>query len=297
MDKNKEYIAEIMASDSFDRETFQSMARQYFTEDKPEIIEDFLKRQYVCEDISEVIETHGIDNVIDFLNRLIASKDEYQNMSRWEKEKLCIIPEEELDEFMRLASETAEIPVSELAKTSPPLTGRSFLEMMRIAFDASAIWKYPPDTSTAFLYSEARMMSRRDAFRLLKDPDSIEEFAGNYQVLYHNEEIWFGGPLLIIHDESARLERGYTYAYQYTEWTGYVCTNGDNIAQIYRAIKLYTALRKKGYPLYYHGAAEDRDKYLKELERVHTENDALIEWSKDVERRYEEERSKKRSSL
>lgn len=292
MDKNREYIAEIMASDSFDMETFQSMARQYFTEDKPEIIEDFLKRQYVCEDISEVIETRGIANVIDFLNRLIASKDEYQSMCAWEKEKLCIISDDELDEFMRLASETAEIPVSELAKTSPPLTGRSFLEMMRIAFDASVIWKYPPDTSTAFLYSEARMMSRRDAFRLLKDPDSIEEFAGHYQALYHNEEIWFGGPELYIRDESARLERGYTYAYQYTEWTGCVSSCRGDFTKIYKAIKLYTALRKKGYPVYYYHAAEDRDKYLKELERVRTENDALIEWSKDVERRYEEEKKK-----
>lgn len=244
MDKNKEYTAKIMASERFDRDTFQSMARQYFTENKPEIIEDFLKRQYICEDISEVIETCGIDNVIDFLNRLIASKDKYQSMCAWEKEKLCVISDDELDEFMRLASETAEIPISELAKTSPSLTGRSFLEMMRIAFDASAIWKYPPDTSTAFLYSEARMMSRRDAFRLLKDPDSIEEFAGNYQVLYHNEEIWFGGPVLCINDESARLERGYTHAYQYTEWTGYVCSIGNDIIHmlIYRIYSCFCGL-------------------------------------------------------
>jgi hypothetical protein len=141
------------------------------------------------------------------------------------------------------------------------------------------------------------MPAYTNTIQLLKDPDSVEEFAIHYQAMYHNEKIWYGGPILNIDDESARLERGYTNAYQYTEWTGYVSSCRGDFTRIYRSIKLYTALRKKGYPLYYHGATEDRDKYLKELERVRTENDDLIAWSKDVERRYEEERSKKRSSL
>ena len=191
MDKNKEYVAKIMNSERFDKETFQRMARKYFIENKSEIIEDFLKRQYVCENISEVIATLKMDNIIDFLNRLIASKDYFQSLCDWEKEKLCIISDEELDEFMKLVFETAEIPVSELAKTSPPLTGNSFFEMMRIAYDASAIWKYPPDTSTAFLYSEARLPMQTNSSRLLKTSDSVEKFAGNYQALHHNNEKLF----------------------------------------------------------------------------------------------------------
>ena len=276
MDGGRKYIEDIMNCPAFDRETFQSMARQYFTDDKPEIIGMFLKQQYLCEDISEIFRTHSLDEVVDFMNRLITSKDRYQRMSLREIEKLCVISVEELDEFTRLASETDKIPVDKLSKTATPLTGRSFFEMLRVGFDAAKIWDYPPDTSTAFLYSEARFLSNSDPIKLLKDPDSIEAFASSYQVLYHNEEIWFGGPGIVIHDETARSGGAYTCTYKYTEWTGRVYSERlPDIIKLYKAIKMYIALRNAGYPVYYSRADEDKKDYLKFLDKVRLNNDRL----------------------
>ncbi len=273
MNNNREIVLQIIGSESFDKATFERMARQYFTDDTPEIIDNFLKRQFVCDDFSEIIKTHSMEEIIDFLNRLIASKDRDHNMSWREKKSLCVISDKELDEFTRLATKTNEIPADVLAETAPPLTGRSFFEMMRVVFDAAKVWDYPPDTSTAFLYSEARSISGRESFLLLEEPDSIEEFAGHFQALYHNEEIWFGGPGIAIHDESSRLEIGYTYAYKYTEWTGtiYSGSSGD-IIKLYKAIKMYVALRKAGYPVFYDGVKRDRENYLRCLEQMRRDN-------------------------
>ena len=81
-------------------------------------------------------------------------------------------------------------------------------------------------------------------------PESPEAFAKTFYVIYHREELWFGGPKLYIHDESAKLgERLYSSPKIFGKWTG--CIYCDNIGEhLYKGVKMYIALRKNGYPIY-----------------------------------------------
>ena len=80
-----------------------------------------------------------------------------------------------------------------------------------------------------------------------------EEFARCFDRSYHNEELFFGGPSLYIRDESAKVgEHAYTRPERYGQWTGYMWCKPYSIEKIGKAVRMYIALRKRGYPVYFH---------------------------------------------
>ena len=252
--KQEESILEIINSDKFDKEAFMKLKGFCFSYDAKDNIEDvaeILRRQYVDNDIDNILVSHDVDKIIDFLNRLLRSKLAYKNSNR----KQYIITPQELEEFRKLATEAEKISKEEFAKTSPLLTTRKYLNMCRIAYDTAFDWKYPEDISTPYLFCEARMLGFNHEYNkgiLGVDWDSPEKFALKFSCSYHSEELRFGGPKFYINDESARMGTyGYTLPKTYGQWTGWICCDSDDKRSRYEAIKMYIALRRKGYPIYF----------------------------------------------
>lgn len=200
-----------------------------------------LTHQY-SQDLSEILDK---SDVVGFLNRFAHSYCEFIDARRPE---YAPISSEELDKFRQLAAESEKISKEQLSEISPMLTVNSYLKMCRIVYDATSLWKYPDDVSTEFLFCKARLMN--SGFYGI-DRDSPEEFANSYRVMYHPAELWFGGPWLYIYDESVRTDDSYyIYPKVFGRWTGRVACD-KNEARMYRAVKMYIALRESGYPLYF----------------------------------------------
>ena len=242
-------IEEILNSESFDEETLVKLTGAFEQKEKIEYIYSALTKQYAELDIVKICENNDKDKIIDFLNRLMKSELEDKKRDRY---AVSIITQAELEEFRILAEETDKISKEELSKTAPVLTTRSYMEMCRIVYDATSEWKYPDDISTAYLYCEARLSSFGSEYKegiFGVDWDSPEEFAYGFMTSYHHEELEFGGLKMYIHDESACLGRNlYEKPDTYSRWTGLICCD----ASVIRSIRMFLALRKAGYPVYFY---------------------------------------------
>lgn len=252
--KGEECIIEILNSNKFDKDAFLAL-RKCFPHDEKDIILyliNILQAQYTDIDMKNIFINNNKDRIIDFLNRFIQSKLEYKYDNKKQDNLLTV---EEFEHFKIFAAQTEKIPVEELAKTSSVLTTRSYLEMCRSVYDATFNWAYPNDISTAYLFCEARIFDYAHEYYegiFGVDWNSPKEFAIAFFNSNHKEELRFGGPKLYICDESAHIEKNvYSRPDEYRQWTGTIsCTLYDK-KSVYESIKMYNALRNKGYPLYY----------------------------------------------
>ena len=246
----KKAMLDIFDSDKFDKETFRKL-NHYDTKESIECIAGILQAQYMDINIENILASHSKDEITDFLNRLmcamLASKGYWQ-------EKLTITADE-FEEFKILSSETDKISKAGLSETAPVLTVKTYMDMCRVAYDAIYRDRFPPDTSTAYIFCDARMFSFEHEYEhgiFGADFDSPEEFAQNFSASYHNEELEFGGLTLYIYDESACLSEGlYTSPTAYKMWTGYIYCDPWDTTLMCKSIKAYNALRKKQYPIYF----------------------------------------------
>lgn len=268
---SEELILDILNSDNFDKEIFRKLRGYCFSYDEEGNVEDIaevLRRQYTDIDIENIFVHHDKNEIIDFLNRLLYSKLVYKHRDKKQTEFVTL---KELEEFKILAEENDKISVEELSKTAPILTTRSYMNMCRLVYDATAQWKYPDDISTAYLFCEARLFSfmhEYDHGILGLDWDSPEQFALRFEISYHNEELYFGGPSFYIHDESARIGKNcYTRPETYGQWTGDIYCNVFDLESCCTAIKMYIALRRKQYPVYFPNYKEAYSAALKVLEK------------------------------
>ncbi len=216
-------------------------------------VSGLLQSQYATLDLNKILSEHTSDEIVDFINRYTVSQNNfYKIKSESRINDLCKLSETEITAFLSLAMSTERIPKEYLSKSAPILTTRSFLKMCRLVYDATTIWQYPPETSTALLFCEERMCSfeaEHDEGILGVDWDDPKQFAQAYGSSYHPEELWFGGTPFYIHDETARKsDNCYAIPEAYTQWTGYVWCGLD----LYQTVKMYLALRKNGYPVYCH---------------------------------------------
>ena len=257
-------ITTIIESANFDKEAFRKYTGSFLTEsERVSRISNILVLQYADTDIDKILQQKDINEIIDFLNRFIRSKNEFGGRDRSNTPKLNV---EESEVFLDLASQTEKIPPEKLCETAPLLTVNSYLEMCRIVYDAAAIWKYPEDISTEFLFCDARMWSYEHEYNegiLGIDRDSPEKFAKTFYTSYHCEELWFGGPKFYMHDESAHLGRNlWGIPKVFGKWTGKIYCD-ENDGDIYKAVKMYIALREKEYPVYFGNYAEIYDRIKK----------------------------------
>lgn len=270
--KHEETILEILKSAKFDKETFKKWrgcSFCYDEEDNVGEIANILHAQYVNMDLENIFAHHSTEEIIDFLNRFLQSKLAYKNGDRNQYNTITL---EELEEFKMLAEQTDKISKEELSKTALLLTTETYMELCRVVYDATFEWKYPRDISTAYLFCEARMFSYRhehDEGILGINWDSPEQFAHSFDASYHNEELYFGGPVLCIRDESARIgENCYTCPEKYGQWTGDIYCNSYSMESVCRAIKMYNALRRKQYPVYF---PKYKDAYIKGKKHSHNQ--------------------------
>ena len=217
-----------------------------------------LEQQYT-EKISYILDQKDINELTDFLNRLIHSLAEYQKAGY--PQNGAVAPEE-LEEFRQLATDTDKIPIETLAETAPLLTTNSYLKMCRLVYDATSLWKYPDDISTEHIYCKERVLNGSSILHI--DRDSPEEFARSFYPTYHYEELWFGGPALYIGDESVRSGKScYTTPKIFGKWTGWIGSHYYDSVKLYRSVKMYIALRKNGYPIYCRNYEEIYNKIIK----------------------------------
>lgn len=252
----------------------------------PEEIYIMLSKQYCETEMEKVFAKVNFDEIVDFLNRLIDSclhrPYEYSKVS--DPIKTYAISEEELERFYALAEEAEKIPIEDLSKIAPLLTTRSFMEMCRLVYDNTTVWQYPEDLSTVYLFCEGRICTytHREIFSI--DWDDAEQFAKAYTWMYHPEELWFGGPLFYISDESAKymqtkpagessvlfLQSGsngwYTEPKIYEHWTGRITSRSWGRRDVFRAVRMYIVLREHGYPVYMPENKEVCDIYCQKKE-------------------------------
>ncbi len=242
--KDTSFVSKILYSDAFDKEGFMKISHCYWdfdrNENKVQII-DMLQKQYMELDIKKIANNHDINDVIDFLNRLIASKVEYNKIY---KTYIPSISLEEIEEFKRLAEEASRIPEEELSREASVLTTRSYLDMCRVVYDATEkeMWNYPDDISTGYLFCSKRIWDYEHEYKygiLGFDWDSPEEFKTKFIHTYHYDELWFGSSPYLIID------------FLDDKWIGTVCSKNNDKKDLMRSIRMYVALRKKNYPVYY----------------------------------------------
>lgn len=246
---------EILEDNAFEKDAFvewQGAVVRYDIQNIVGHLVDILQRQYVSVEVEKILADNKKEEIVDFLNRLIESKLKYRMHYN---NQISLITIGELEEFMKLAEQTDKLPKEELSKAANLLTTRSYLDMCRIVYDAISEWKYPSDISTAYLFCDARAFDFKHEYEhgiLGAEWDSAEQFACRFNGSYHNEELRFGGPKLYIDDESSRVGKNvYTSPRIYGQWTGCVCCRVYDIKAVYQAIKMYNALRKEGYPIYF----------------------------------------------
>lgn len=249
-EKYEEAISEIINSDKFDFDSFKEYCWWYYSSSPKECVKhiaNILQGQYMSIDVENILINNDKNEIIDFLNRLIRSKLTYKNSMR---NKPIVITEDELEEFKMLASQTKQIPKEILSKTAPTLTVRTYMDMCRIAYDAMYGDRYPNDTSTAYIFCEARGFPFEHEYDLgifKAEFDSPEEFAKYFLFSYHYEELEFGGLRIWINNKIACS----TVIKNYDLWTGDIHTYTWDTERMIKSIKAYNALRKKEYPIYF----------------------------------------------
>ena len=255
VDNWEKFVLEIFEDNAFEREVFwklQGVFARYDSQKSVEKLIAMLQKQYVSIDVETMLVEHGKEEIIDFLNRLILSKLNYNMRYNVSAD---LITAEELEEFMTLAEQTNKVSKENLSKNAEILTTQSYLNMCRVVYDATSNWKYPCDISTAYLFCEARLFdfNHEYDFGILGiDWDSPEQFADRFNNSYHREELEFGGLQLYIRDENSKIrEKVYAMPTKYKQWTGYTCCYSYDIMAICQVIKMYNALRKKNYPIYF----------------------------------------------
>ena len=122
VDNWEKFVLEIFEDNAFEREVFwklQGVFARYDSQKSVEKLIAMLQKQYVSIDVETMLVEHGKEEIIDFLNRLILSKLNYNMRYNVSAD---LITAEELEEFMTLAEQTNKVSKENLSKNAEILT-------------------------------------------------------------------------------------------------------------------------------------------------------------------------------
>lgn len=226
-----------------------------------EYFERIMHQQYMSDNVENVFNKYGEEQVVSFLKTI----EDYRK--KYERVRIrTIVTEDEIEEFLN------NIKDFELRPTIEPLNAKTFLKLCRICYDAAPVRVYPDGISDYFIYKDERGSAFHEDSTLL-DPEcyeDVDKFLEHYPLgAYHFEEIRFGGPCLTLTPRRVGLNVGNTIE-SVRAWDGYFYSKTYNGETCGRAIKMYNALRKNGYPITFHDPYKTLDNYL-----GHTPDDSL----------------------
>lgn len=245
-----EIVDDILESEQFDIQVLDKLDPFNDMSDWSRIIANILYKQYCLDDLRHLYVENDFDEVIGFVNALFKLHAEHGDwLYSNDEDDIYHLSNDELERFRTLAERAENVPKTEMAKADFVLTTWEYLCMCRVIYTNTTVRKYPEDTSVVYMYCTARGELPRENAIFWIDEDDPEAFANDFRCIYHNEELWFGGPKLYINDLS---RKGIYY-----DWIGdVVCDCNASRKNLYRAIKMYTALRENGYPVYCHNYNE-----------------------------------------
>ena len=227
-----------------------------------EKFEKFMYAQYMEADVNKVFKKYGEEEVINYLKTIADYSHKYSNVRIRTR-----VSEDEIEEFLNYIKDY------ELEKIIAPLNAKEFLKICRICYDAAPLYVFPKGISDYFVYKTERGTSFHEDGSVLTPEfyENDEEFIDHYGFSsYHFEELRFGGPCM-------RLEGRVIHNFPFdekgdlcdeTKWSNKTMWNGSFYSKTYdaetcgRAIKMYNALRRKGYPIVYFDPYKTLDNYL-----------------------------------
>ncbi len=250
-DSERIIVDDILESEQFDIQVLEKLDPFFDISDWRKTIANILYKQYNLDDLRYLYDENDFDEVIGFLNALFKMHAEHGDwLYSNDEDDIYHLSVEERDRFRMLAEKAESVPEREMAATAPVvLSTWDYLYMCRIIYTNTTVRKYPEDTSVEYMYCTARGELPHENAILQIDEDDPEAFAYDFPRIYHNEELWFGGPKLYIKNMS---QKGIYY-----DWIGdVVCDGWASRRKLYRAIKMYLALRENDYPVYCHNYDE-----------------------------------------
>ena len=193
-----------------------------------------IRKLYRTNDIKKTYDQYGEKNVIDMMMKM----DNYTDMfSKIEIE--MDVTEEELERFIKYSYDKEE----DMKPCEDEMTGRKFLKLCRLCHEVAPEYPFPKEVSDFFVYSTMKGGNlEHEYYHILSDEvdiDSPQDFVNYHNIGYHTEELKFGGPCIwFSHYNNPFLGK--------ILWTAHFYGKGE---EPWRTIKMYLALRDKGYPI------------------------------------------------
>lgn len=195
-----------------------------------------IRKLYRTMTVEKAFQLYGEENVMAMLARMYGFTTKYSDITI-EME----VTEEELDRFIKYSYDREE----DMDYCDDEMTGNKFLKLCRLCYDSAPRYPFPKDVSDFYVYAHMKGGNLdHEYYHVLSediDMDSPSDFVKYHHFGYHTEELEFGGPCI-----------GFTH---YTDpfgdkikckWKAYFYRKG---VEPWRAIKMYLALRDKGYPI------------------------------------------------
>lgn len=218
-----------------------------------EYFKDLLHKQYMDENVENVFKKYGKKNVINCLKEIEEYENKYGNVRI-----RTVVSEDEIEEFLNYIKDY------KLKSTIEPLNAKTFLKLCRICYDAAPIKVYPKCISDYYIYKDERGSAFHED-RTVLDPECYEDdekFLEHYPIgAYHFEEIRFGGPCLSLEPCHIMIECDGKYQVV-RAWNGSFYSKTSTGETCGRAIKMYNALRRNGYPITFWKPYETLYSYL-----------------------------------
>ncbi|MBR1453117.1 MAG: hypothetical protein IJ593_00500 [Lachnospiraceae bacterium] len=184
--------------------------------------------------IKKAFDTYGEKKVVEQVLRM---DNYYERFSKIEIE--MDITDEELDRFIKYSYDKEE----NMKPYDDEMTGRKFLKLCRLCYDAAPKYPFPKDVSDFYVYSSMKGGNlEHEYYHVLSeeiDIDSPKDFVKYHNCGYHTEELKFGGPCISFTHHNI-FQRGKN------RWTAHFYGKSE---KEWRTIKMYLALRDNGYPV------------------------------------------------
>ena len=192
-----------------------------------------IRKLYRTMSAEKAFKLHGEENVMAMLARMYRFEEKFYDI-----EIEMDVTEEELDRFIEYSYDREE----DLKFCDDEMTGNKFLKLCRLCYDSAPKYPFPKDVSDFYVYTHMKGGNLdHEYYHVLSediDMDSPSDFVKYHHFGYHTEELKFGGPCIGFRHPFEKKSR--------YKWQAYFYQKGEDP---WRAIKMYLALRDKGYPV------------------------------------------------
>ena len=193
-----------------------------------------IRKLYRTMNAKKAFELYGEKVVIKMMMKMDGYSEKFSNI-----EIEMDVTEEELDRFIKYSYDREE----DMKPCDDEMTTRKFLKLCRLCYDVAPEYPFPKDVSDFYVYSHMKggNLDHEYTHALSEkvDIDSANDFVEYHHIGYHTEELKFGGPCIWFSHYNNPFKGKIL-------WTAHFYGKGE---KEWRTIKMYLALRDKGYPV------------------------------------------------